>query len=513
MNSIESIIKELSETKAKTSRDLSFVKRKFAKSEKIECPSNIVLLKAYHDLVNKKRIKEDDNLEKLLRTRPVRSLSGVVNVSVLTKPYDCPGKCIYCPKEINIPKSYLSGEPAVERAKALNYDPYLQMQKRLESLEEGGHPTDKVELRLIGGTWSFYDSDYKEWFIKKCFEACNQKEDKTLKEAQKRNEKSKHRIIGISFETRPDFINSKEIEEMRRLGATKIELGVQSIYDDVLEFNKRGHKIEETIKATKLLRDSGFKIAYQLMLNLPKSNPQRDIEMFKELFNNQNFKPDYIKIYPCALVKEAPLYKLYLKKEYKPYTKEVLIKTIKEIKKIIPEYVRIERIIRDIPSPLIIEGGAKVSNLRQLIDSSIKKENWSCKCIRCREIKNIDSKEKVYLYRKDYFANEGKEIFLSFEDKKRKNLYSLLRLRIPENNNTALIREVHVYGQATPISKNGKSTQHKGLGILMIKEAERISLKEFQAKNISIISGVGVRDYYRKKLGYRLKGTYMFKTF
>ncbi len=472
-------------------------------------------------MVNKKSIKKNANIEKLLRTRPVRSLSGVVNVSVLTKPYDCPGHCIYCPTERNIPKSYLSGEPAVERAKKLKYDPYLQMQKRIESLEFSGHPTDKIDLRLIGGTWSAYKSTYKKWFVKRCFEACNERKDSSLEIAQKRNEKAKHRIVGMSFETRPDFINLKEILEMRSLGATKIELGVQSVYEDILEFNKRGHGTKETIEATKLLRNAGFKVAYQIMLNLPKSNPKKDVEMFKELFKNENYKPDYLKIYPCALVKEAPLYNLYLKKEYKPYTKEILLKIIKEIKKEIPEYVRIERIVRDIPSPLIVEGGAKVSNLRQIISASMKEEKWSCRCIRCREIKNTNSEEKVYIFRTDYSASQGKEIFLSFEDKERKNLYSLLRLRVPSFDKdtlpnlkeSALIREVHVYGQATPISGSKNSAQHKGLGMLMIKEAERIANKEFGFKKISIISGVGVRDYYRKKLGYRLQKTYMIKTF
>ena len=430
----------------------------------------------------------------------MRSLSGVVNVSVLTKPYDCPGECIYCPKEANIPKSYLSGEPAVERAKKLKYDPYLQVKNRIESLRLGGHPTDKIEIRVIGGNWSSYTKKYKEWFVKKCFEACNNKKDETLKIAQKRNESAKHRIVGMSFETRPDFINQKEIEEMLLLGATKIEIGVQSIYDDVLILNKRGHGVKETIAATKMLKNSGFKVAYQVMLNLPGSNPKRDIEMFRELFNNPDFKPDYLKIYPCALVKEAPLYNLYLEKKYKPYTKEVLIETIKEIKKHIPIYVRIERIIRDIPSPLIVEGGAKSSNLRQLIDSQ-----KICKCIRCREIKDIKN-EEVFLYREDYDASEGKEIFLSFEDKNRKKIYSILRLRITDSD-TALIREVHVYGQATPIAKKG--SQHKGLGMLMVKEAEKIAKK----RKIAIISGVGVRDYYRKKLGYRLFKTYMIKTF
>ncbi len=500
MNYNELIVKNLLDKNVTSSKELASVKRSFAKKNKINCPSNISLLKEYHNLVNKKRIKKNSEIEKLLITRPVRSLSGVVNVSVLTKPYDCPGECIYCPKETNIPKSYLSGEPAVERAKKLKYDPYLQVKNRIESLELGGHPTDKIEVRVVGGNWSSYTKKYKEWFIKRCFEACNNKKDKTLKLAQKRNEKAKHRIVGMSFETRPDFINQKEINEMLILGATKIEIGVQSLYDDVLSINKRGHGVKETIEATKLLKNAGFKVAYQMMLNLPGSDPKRDIEMFKELFSNPSFRPDYLKIYPCALVKEAPLYDLYLKGKYKPYTKEVLIETIKEIKKYIPVYVRIERIIRDIPSPLIIEGGAKSSNLRQFIDSQ-----KICKCIRCREIKDIKN-EEVFLFKEVYEASNGKEIFLSFEDKNRKNIYSILRLRI-NNSDTALIREVHVYGQATPIAKKG--SQHKGLGMLMVKEAEKIANK----KKIAVISGVGVRDYYRKKLGYRLSKTYMIKTF
>ena len=508
--------------KTQNQKGLSSAKRKIAKSHKIPCPSNISLLKEYHILVKEKRIKSNEKLEKLLKTRPVRSLSGIVNVSVLTKPYKCPGKCLYCPTEVNIPKSYLSGEPAVERAKKLKYDPYLQVQKRIEVLEMSGHPADKIDLRMIGGTWSSYSLKYKIWFVKKCFEAANHQKDekdkrksidqlwKELRQAQKKNEKAEHRIIGLSFETRPDFINPKEVEEMRKLGATKIELGVQSIYEDVLKLNKRGHGIEETIKATEMLRNAGFKIAYQIMLNLPGSNPKKDIEMFKELFSNENLKPDYLKIYPCALVKEAPLYEIYLKKQYKPYTEKELIETIKEIKKLIPRYVRIERIIRDIPSPLIVEGGAKTSNIRQMIDIDMKKEGWQCQCIRCREIKDM-TKENVILFRDDYNASNGKEIFLSFEDKNRKHLYSLLRLRI--KNNDAVIRELHVYGQAASISKKNSSIQHKGLGIKMINEAEKIVKNESKIKELKIISGVGVRDYYRSKLDYKLKNGYMVKFF
>jgi len=254
-----------------------------------------------------------------------------------------------------------------------------------------------------------------------------------------------------------------------------------------------------------MLRDAGFKVAYQMMLNLPGSNPKRDIKMFKELFDNPAFRPDYLKIYPCALTKEAPLYKLYLKKQYKPYDEKTLIETIKKIKKTVPLYVRIERIIRDIPSPSIVEGGAKTLNLRQMIDTE-----GLCRCIRCREIKDDDVKEKIYLFKEEYDASKGKEIFLSFENENRKRIYSLLRLRIKDGK--AIIREVHVYGQAASISKRDSKTQHKGLGQKMIKEAEKIVKKE-KIKELKIISGVGARDYYRSKLGYKLKNGYMVKTF
>lgn len=489
-------------------KDLSWAKRKIAKSEKIPCPSNISLLKEYHRLIKEKRIKKNEKLEKTLKTRPVRSLSGIVNVSVLTKPYDCPGRCIYCPGETNIPKSYLSGEPAVERAKKLKYDPFLQAKKRIEVLEMSGHPADKIELRVIGGTWSCYAPKYKNWFVKKIFEGANGKKSKdSLEKEQRRNEKAGHRIIGMSFETRPDFINRKEIEEMRKLGATKIELGVQSIYENVLKKNKRGHGIKETIKATEMLKNAGFKVSYQMMLNLPGSTPEKDVQMFKELFNDESFRPDSLKIYPCALVKEAPLYGLYLEKRYKPYDEKTLIETIKKIKKIIPGYVRIERIVRDIPSPLIVTGGAKTSNLRQMIDKEMK---GLCRCIRCREVKDLKIKEKVFLFKKTYKASNGKEIFLSFESKNRKRLYSLLRLRIYKKE--AIIREVHVYGQAVSISERNSEIQHKGLGLKMVKEAEKTVRKE-KIKELKIISGVGARDYYRTKLNYKLKNGYMVKTF
>jgi len=301
-------------------KDLDLFKRKISKKYKIPHPSNIELLKSYHTELKNKRIKKDNTIEKLLITRPIRSLSGIVNISLLTKPYPCPGKCVYCPQEKGFPQSYLSGEPAAERAKMLRYSPYLQVKKRIEMLENEGHPVNKIEMRIIGGTWSFYPSHYQNWFVKRCFEACNQKKSKNLKEAQKINETSIYRIVGLSIETRPDFINKEEIKRLRKLGVTKVELGVQSIYNDVLKKIKRGHLVDSTIRATKLLRNAGFKISYQMMLNLPNSNPQRDIKMFRELFQNSDFRPDLLKIYPCALLKGTPLYNWYLKGKYKEHT-------------------------------------------------------------------------------------------------------------------------------------------------------------------------------------------------
>ena len=513
------IIQELIKTRVKTQAGLESLKRKMAKKYKIPCQTNIILLKTYHKLLQNKRINKSKILEVLLKTRPIRSLSGIVNVSVLTKPYPCPGKCIYCPSQENVPKSYLDNEPAVMRAILNKYDPFKQVKMRLQALKNSGHPIDKIELRIIGGTWSFYPKQYQTYFIKRCFDACNSKNSKSLKQAQKNNEKAKHRIVGLSIETRPDFIDKNEIKRMRMLGITRVELGVQSIYNHVLKLNKRGHLIESTIKATRLLKDAGFKVGYQMMPNLPGSTLKKDQIMFKQLFSNSNFQPDLLKIYPTALLKETPLYRWWKKKKYKPYTKKQLVNLIKAIKKQTPYYVRIQRIIRDIPAQSIVTGPTKISNLRQVINKEIEEEGWKCHCIRCREIrKDYRPKEELKLFRKDYNASQGKEIFLSFENRNQTRLYSLLRLRIlsqkqfiPVLRDTAIIREVHTYGQQLPLKHKGISAQHKGLGRKLMREAEKIIKKEFGLKKISVISAVGARQYFRK-LGYKLKGNYMIKT-
>ena len=518
----EQTIKQIIKDRIRTPEKLDALKRKISKEYKVPNFSNISLLKSYHNLVENKTIKKNLNLENLLRKRKIRSLSGIVAVSVLTKSWPCPGKCIYCPTEKGLPKSYLSGEPAVERAKMANFDPYKQFKTRIESLEIQGHHTDKIELRIIGGTWTAYPRQYKIWFVKRCFDAANERDSANLEKAQKKNETAKNRIVGISIETRPDLINAKEILDLRKLGVTMVELGVQTIYDDILEKCKRGHLVKQTIQATRLLKDAGLKVMYQIMPNLPGSSIKRDFECARTIFNDARFMPDWLKIYPCVVCKRTELHKMWKQGKYRAYSDKNLIELLIKIKEILPYWVRLARLFRDIPSQKI-EAGSKFSNLRQIIQVKMKEHGKVCKCIRCREVGgNYDPRERIFLFREDYIASCSKEIFLSFENKKRSKLFSLLRLRIVyscnserallgDAKNLAIIRELHTFGQITRISEKPLSAQHKGLGKKLIKEAERITKDEFRIAKIAVISGIGAREYYRK-LGYRLQNTYMVKT-
>ncbi|MBW6440784.1 tRNA uridine(34) 5-carboxymethylaminomethyl modification radical SAM/GNAT enzyme Elp3 [Patescibacteria group bacterium] len=549
---INELIEKVSVRKRQLSSEyLSKLKRKASKEYKMPCPTNIELLQSYREMAKDNSLKE---IENVLMTKNIRTSSGVAVIAVLTKPYPCPGKCKFCPSEKDMPKSYLSNEPAVMRAVLTDFHPRKQVEARINSLMATGHKTDKIELIVMGGTFSYLPKRYQTWFIKECFKACNKFNEKDnsknksknllLESLQKENETSNHRIVGLTLETRPDYIDEKEILRMRKLGATRVELGVQTIYDDVFKLNARGHNSKEVITATKLLKEAGFKINYHMMPNLPGSNYKRDLKMFQELFSNPDFQPDMLKIYPCVVVKDAEIFKWWKTGKYKPYSDKKLVQLLCEIKKNIPYYVRITRLIRDIPSTSIVAGN-KISNLRQTLEKRSVEENWKCKCIRCREVRNknqemqklsfraVRGKSKIIetakinnlkLFRQGYNASNGKEIFLSFEDEKRQHIYSLLRLRINSGPQSlerkayrlkpelqAIIREVHTYGQLVSIkSKNINHTQHTGLGKKLIQEAERITEKEFGLKKIAVISGVGVRDYYRK-LGYRLEDGYMVK--
>ncbi len=506
----------------------------FLGNNKKKMPTNSEMLSFYRSMVESGEQTPSREIEQLLRKIKVRSNSGVAVVSLLTKPYACPGKCIYCPTEKEMPKSYLSKEPAAARALANDFNPYKQVANRLRALVANGHPVDKLELIVIGGTWSFYDQEYQEEFIKEIFRASNnflakegeeiEKDSKTLEELQKINETAGARVIGLSVETRPDYINEEELNRLRRYGVTKVEIGVQHLDDKVLEYNKRGIKTSLVAEATELLRNAGFKIVYHMMPNLPKSNLQMDVEMFKRLFSGKDFHPDMIKIYPCVVLQKTGLYEIWKRGEFKAYTDEELTKILISIKKDIPPYVRLIRVIRDIPATYIM-AGSKMSNLRQIIQQDQKKNDWVCRCIRCREVRNEEVLLENYLLsRIEYETQTGKEIFLSFEhkDKKENKCVAFCRLRLPNKNmfsnlsgdlevlkDTAIIRELHTYGQLVRINEEGGQSQHRGFGRRLMEEAENIA-RTSGYKKIAVISGVGVCEYYRT-LGYGLDRTYMVK--
>lgn len=524
----QKLIKLLSRVSAESRNDFDMQKRKICRRLKIPAPTSVELLKVYLKLVKSKGIKPNLQLENWLKKREIRTLSGVAPIAVLTKPYPCPGKCAYCPSEKGMPKSYLSNEPAVMRAVLTKFNPYTQVKTRLDALKQNGHLTDKCELIIMGGTWSYLPEKYQTWFIKRCFDAFNHRPGgasartaKDLAQAQKRNEGAKHRCIGLTLETRPDYITEKEVRRWRELGATRVELGVQHLDDKILKLNLRGHDAAETARATKLLKQAGFKITYHLMPNLPGSTPQKDLAVFKKLFSDPDFQPDQLKIYPCVVVKGSLLYRWWKQGlpaqagKFRPYTDKQLYSLLVKIKKLIPPYVRLTRLIRDIPAESI-EAGNKISNLRQML-----KQNPAvkCRCIRCREIgnqKSVIGNWKLEI--RNYPASGGVEYFLSFEDQKTDKLAAFLRLRIPpkkevnfisELQDAAMIREIHTYGQMVAVGKKGRATQHLGFGKQLIVEAEKIAKKQGFSK-IAVISGIGVRAYY-KKLGYKLTGTYYIK--
>jgi elongator complex protein 3 (tRNA carboxymethyluridine synthase) len=524
---IKKFIKKVLAENPQNLQSLEVVKKSFCSEEKTNFSKNAEIKKVYDEMIKNKEIKPNETLEKLLVTKKIRTLSGVAIVAVLTKPYPCPGKCIYCPDESAMPKSYLSNEPAVMRAILTKFHPYKQTQTRLRALQLNGHITDKIELIVMGGTFSYFPPRYQNWFIKECFRAANDfsrnkmknKNKSGLEKEKTRNEKATNRIVGLTLETRPDYINQKEVIKFRKLGATRVEIGVQNISDKILQLNKRGHLIKQTAEATQLLKDAGFKINYHLMPGMPGSTPQKDFRMFQTIFSDQRFQPDMIKIYPCVVTKNSEIYRLWKNKKYTPLNNDQTKKLLKKIKSILPGYVRVNRLIRDIPEASII-AGPNISNLRQIL----QQEGAKCQCIRCREVREDYSlKDKIVLNRIDYPASDGKEIFLQYISPDRKKLYALLRLRIlnkktSQNHfikalkNAALIREIHTYGKLAKINKSSQqSPQHIGLGKKLMREAEKIARDEFGFNKIAVISGVGVRGYY-KKLGYGLKDEYMIKS-
>jgi len=443
----------------------------------------------------------------------------------MTLPMKCPGNCIYCPSFESMPRSYTPESPAVLRARQCDYDARKQVERRLRILFEMGHPSDKVELIVMGGTFLAYPEDYQFRFIKECYDALSGAVSANLGEAKLLNEIAAHRCTGLCIETRPDWCGQAEVDRMLEFGTTRVELGVQTLDDDIYRLVRRGHEVENVVEATALLKKHGFKVHYHWMPGLPGSTPEKDLEMTEKLFSDSCFRPDGLKLYPTMVVEGTELEKWYREKRYQPYDLDpgTMMQLLGRIKSVVPEYVRISRVLRDIP-PKFIVAGLKDS-LRDVLKQRMEKTAIECRCIRCREYghraRNGWEISEPRLARLDYEASGGREIFLSFEDEK-ETLFGLLRLRIQggeqdipgkhDKGNLGIIRELHVYGAEVALRYRKPGTvQHKGLGKALLKEAERIARDEFQAQQIVVLSGVGARQYYRNEFGYTSDGDYMVK--
>jgi len=463
------------------------------------------VLQVYLELCDDGWLDYAPELVTMLQVKPTRSQAGVTVITVLTKPYPCPGKCIFCPTDVRMPKSYLHDEPGAMRAERYAFDPFDQVTARINALDRIGHPTDKLELLILGGTWSSYRRDYQEWFVKRCLDAMNGYDSVSLVEAQEANAQELKRNVGLVVETRPDHITPDELRWFRYLGVTKVQIGVQSLDDQILELNKRGETVADIRKAIRLLRLAGFKIHAHWMPNLLGATPESDIEDFGRLWNDIALRPDELKIYPCMLVENAELHDWWTRGEYHPYSEEEITEVLIACKVQVPPYVRINRVVRDIPTTNIVEG-MKKANLRQIAQRIMADRGLRCRCIRCREIRRqeFDTGDLV-LRRLDYDTDATTEIFLSYETDK--HIAALLRLSlplakiklpIPELRGHALIREIHVYGPAVPIGESSLGdAQHQGLGSGLLAEAMNIA-KDAGFGRIAVISAIGTQEYYAR---------------
>jgi len=507
-----------------TNDDVNHIKMQISAKYKLEkVPSN-------SEIIRTLKLEEKRKLLPLLRRKTTRTISGITVIAVMTKPYPCPQPkpCAYCPggPPFGVPQSYTGFEPATMRGIQNEFDPYLQVKSRIEQLKAIGHNVDKIELIVMGGTFPATPLDYQTSFIKGCLDAITTKESTNLEEAKKNAEKSRVRNVGITVETRPDWAKEKHVDQMLNIGVTRVELGIQNPNNEIYGLVGRTHTVLDVIQATRIAKDSGLKVVYHLMPGLPGSNRKKDLKAFKEIFTDSNFKPDMIKIYPCLVLKDTEAYEWYCEDTYRPYTNEEAANLIVEIKKVIPPWIRIMRVQRDIPAPLIV-AGVNRSNLRQLVQQKLKEQGIQCRCIRCREVghRTAASKAKpnpnnVKILTTRYAASEGEEIFISAEDPENDVLIGYLRLRIPSKKShrpeikaqpCSIVRELHVYGPLVPVGRHlVKAWQHKGYGSILLAEAERITKEDFDFKKISVISALGTRQYYMR-FGYQYDGVYMSK--
>ncbi|MHA1941999.1 MAG: tRNA uridine(34) 5-carboxymethylaminomethyl modification radical SAM/GNAT enzyme Elp3 [Candidatus Hodarchaeales archaeon] len=469
--------------------------------------------------------KEKEFLINFLRVRKVRTISGIAVVAVMTKPTPCPGKCIYCPDVAGAPKSYTGREPAAMRGIQNEFKPKKQVCARLKQLKAIGHPIDKVHLVIMGGTFLSTPVEYQNDFVKHCLDGISGRNSDDLESAKVNSEQSTRRNVGITIETRPDYCKSKHVNKILELGGTWVEIGTQTLSDDVLSFVQRHHTSQDVENAIRFARDGGLKVTIHMMPNLFQT-PSEDVEMFKTLYTDPRFIPDALKIYPTLVLKNTRLFELWKKKEYIPYNSDEVVNVIANIKSITPPFIRIQRVQRDIPAYLITDG-VRYGNLRELAEDLLHKNGESCSCIRCREVGHqsnkgdfsyIEKEKKIKI--KTYNASGGIEHFLSFETMDSRTLFGFLRLREPSEDsfrseiiksNTTIIRELHVYGRLVSLGKTPIEFewQHRGLGQKLIQEAENLSISKGFRK-ILVTSGIGVKDYYRKQ-GFRSEGPYMGK--
>jgi len=513
----------LNSTEPLSRRTVNKIKNRIcAKYHCEETPSNA-------DILGVTVPEETDLLRPFLRKRPVRTVSGVAVVAAMTQPYGCPhGKCAYCPggPEQGVPQSYTGYEPATMRGIQNDFDPYRQVESRLRQLKNIGHSVNKVELIVMGGDWCSKPREYQGLFVKGCLDAMNGAVSDSLEASMKLNETAAVRNVGLTFETRPDWVTRESVDAMLKMGATRVEIGVQTLSDEILALVERGHGVDATIRATKLLRDSGLKVCYHMMPGLPGATPEDDIETFKQLFSDPRFRPDMLKIYPTIVVKHTKLYDWWQAGKYTPYTNKQVVSVISAAVSSMPEYVRIQRMQRDIPLHQI-EAGLNQGNLRELVHQRMKEEGLRNPTIRFREIGHFQMRsnqqvnpDNIQLIRREYEAADGAEIFLSFEDPALDVLFGFTRLRCPsadayrseiKNQSSLIIRELHVYGPVVDVGKRVEDAwQHLGLGENLLITAEEIAKSEYDAKQLLVNSGIGVKEYYRG-LGFTDRGPYLSK--
>lgn len=519
------IIERLMRLPNASKEDVNLVKMKVAGQYELKrVPSS-------SELIRRLRSNEKTKLLPSLRRKITRTISGVTVVAVMTKPWPCPKAvpCAYCPggPPYGAPQSYTGYEPAALRGLQNEFNPYRQVSHRIEQLEAIGHVVDKVELIVMGGTFPSMPLDYQEHFVQGCLDAVTREKSGSLDEAKKLAETSRIRNVGVTVETRPDWAKATHVDHLLSMGVTRVELGVQNVYDDVYELVDRGHSVQDVVEATRVLKDAGLKVVYHLMPGLPGSSFERDLEGFRRIFTNSDFRPDMVKIYPCLVLKGTRAYDWWKSGEYRPYTTDEAAELVFEVKKFVPSWVRIMRVQRDIPA-FLIEAGVNRSNLRQLVLQKLKAHGIRCRCMRCREVGHrwlIDKvkpdPDSVRLLTVKEKASEGDEIFISFEDPVNDILIGYLRLRVPSERahrseicggDVSIVRALHVYGPLVPVGVHvAEAWQHKGYGEALLSEAERVSREDYGVRKVVVMSAVGTRRYYMR-FGYGYDGPYMSKT-